>query len=108
MFQRLQKINVCISHQTLNSIISKVGLKFDRKVIQWRGLLLGELNVPGQVLMVVFAEVLTLIVYYRLITKYRMGYPMFHVSRWNIPTQIILMNRQLIQSHPLALHQFHH
>jgi len=40
---------VCISHQTLNSIISKVGMKFDSKVIQWKNLLLDKLNDPGEV-----------------------------------------------------------
>jgi len=34
VFQRLQKLNICVSHQTLTSIISAAGTKFDEKVME--------------------------------------------------------------------------
>ena len=43
-FQRLQKLNLCVSHQILTSIISAAGTKFDEKVCQWRNSLHGNLQ----------------------------------------------------------------
>jgi len=44
VFQRLQKLNLCVSHQILTSIINTAGTNFDEKVCQWRSSLHGELQ----------------------------------------------------------------
>ena len=44
VFQRLQKLNLCVSHQVLTSIVSAAGKDFDKKVHQWRDSLLENLE----------------------------------------------------------------
>ena len=43
-FERLQKLNVCMSHQVTSEIIERLGLNHDREVVRWREEMLRYLN----------------------------------------------------------------
>ena len=40
VFQRLQKLNICMSHQASVTLVNKLGSDYDAKVIEWRESLL--------------------------------------------------------------------
>ena len=44
VFERLQKLNICMSHQVTVSLLNTVGLGYDTRVFQWRDSLLSNLE----------------------------------------------------------------
>ena len=35
MYERLQKLNICLSHQMTVKLVNTLGNNFDKKVLQW-------------------------------------------------------------------------
>ena len=48
VFQRLQKLNICMSHQVTSSLVTAVGTDFDANVYQWKLDGLYELEQAGE------------------------------------------------------------
>lgn len=44
VFQRLQRLNLCMSHQLTSKLITTIGRGFDAKVYQWKHALLSEVE----------------------------------------------------------------
>ena len=49
VFQRLQRLNVCMSHQVTSGLVDALGRDHDVKALQWREKLLAELNTNREV-----------------------------------------------------------
>lgn len=49
-YQRLQKLNVCTSHQVTSGIVDRLGDKHDATLLQWRDALLTVLENTAEVL----------------------------------------------------------
>ena len=48
VYQRLQKLNLCMSHQMTSSLITLVGSEHDKDVQQWRNTILTELDLISE------------------------------------------------------------
>lgn len=44
VFQRLQKLNLCMSHQVTSTLITSIGSEYDKEVHQWKDAALSELE----------------------------------------------------------------
>ena len=44
VFERLQKLNVCVCHRTTVRLVNLLGSDYDAKVYQWRELLIDDLE----------------------------------------------------------------
>ena len=44
VFQRLQKLNLCLSHETTVKLVKMLGESFDSEVLEWRDALTSALE----------------------------------------------------------------
>lgn len=61
VYQRLQKLNLTVSHQTLIKLVDNVGKDHDARVLQWRDILVQKLKRQDrQVNKIVYCYIYTL------------------------------------------------